>query len=451
MTLSTDWQQYTIDVSGLDLSYTLGGFGWFADGTAGQVTFYVDDIRYELTDAARVARLNQPRFVKSFVTQDVQPDVQDSDTSDDIDFVLRNLAFSYDNALTLLMFLSLDSAEGLRRAQLIGDAFVYAATNDRFFDDGRIRTAYAAGDISLPPGWVPNNRVGTVPIPGFFVEDTQTFIEVEQDASDVGNNAWTMIALLALYDQTMDDVYLQAARRIGEFIETQKQTIGIYQGYLGGIDDPETAVPTPREFASVEHNIDVYIAFDMMARVTGENVWQTGSQHAREFVEAAFDTNLGCILAGTLDPNALNDLPGQLPADTQTWAILAGVPLAMREQATLFACLESNHRAVDEGIDGYDFNDDQDGVWLEGTAHAALAFLFGSDLSRAEVLRGQLRAAQNSPVLSENGAIVAATRNGLTTGFGFSFFRRAHIAATAWHVFAQSGYNPYTQIQTPLD
>ncbi len=47
--LTTDWKQYTIDLSGKDLSYISGGFCWAtnADVNPNGCTFYLDDIKYE--------------------------------------------------------------------------------------------------------------------------------------------------------------------------------------------------------------------------------------------------------------------------------------------------------------------------------------------------------------------------------------------------------------------
>jgi hypothetical protein len=47
--LSTQWQQYVIDVSDADLSKVSGGFAWAVDrfDNAGPITFYLDEIRYE--------------------------------------------------------------------------------------------------------------------------------------------------------------------------------------------------------------------------------------------------------------------------------------------------------------------------------------------------------------------------------------------------------------------
>jgi len=47
--LTRDWQQYSIDLLGKDLSYISGGFVWATnlDVNPNGCTFYLDDIRYE--------------------------------------------------------------------------------------------------------------------------------------------------------------------------------------------------------------------------------------------------------------------------------------------------------------------------------------------------------------------------------------------------------------------
>lgn len=45
--LTKEWQQYTIDLEGKDLSRIKTGFGWVVGGQGRPVTFYVDEIRYE--------------------------------------------------------------------------------------------------------------------------------------------------------------------------------------------------------------------------------------------------------------------------------------------------------------------------------------------------------------------------------------------------------------------
>ena len=446
--LTTQWQQITIDVRGLDLSYVLGGLGWVAtpqDNPQGAV-FYVDDVQFNLGPSAQAARLSQPRFLTSFDTLPLQPNPFDANTDDDIDLVLRNLAFVYDNALVLLAFLADVTPDGLRRARLLGDAFVYATDHDRFFTDVRLRTAYAAGDISLPPGWTPNDRPGTVPIPGFYWEPQQRFFEVEQSAVDVGNNAWGMIALLALYKETGEPGYLNTARRLGQFIQTFRNTSGTYQGFLGGIENPESSSPSMRAYASAEHNIDVYAAFQVMSELfPGEPLWRNDAAHAELFVEAMWSPGQGCFLAGTTNPTTRNSVPGQLPLDVQAWSLLGKLPFALLNSAQTLACPEMNHRTLKDGFSGFDFNEDRDGVWFEGTGQMAVAYALANNAQKATELRNELLRAQDSPDTGNGMGITAASRDALTTGFGFKYFRRLHIAATAWHVFAQLGFNPYYQ------
>jgi hypothetical protein len=45
--LTTEWKQYSIELSGLDLSRVITGFAWVVAGQGEPVTFYLDDIRYE--------------------------------------------------------------------------------------------------------------------------------------------------------------------------------------------------------------------------------------------------------------------------------------------------------------------------------------------------------------------------------------------------------------------
>lgn len=443
--LTTQWQRFTIDVSGLDLAYVLGGFGWAASSKHNPegAVFYLDDIQYNLTSAAIAERLDEPRFIQSYQTLPVQPDPFDQNTDDDIDLTLRNVAFAYDNALALLAYLADGTAQSVRRAKLVGDAFVYATHHDRTFTDGRIRSAYSAGDLALPPGWTPNEHVGTVPIPGFYYENqpTPAFYEVEQTASDVGNNAWAMIALLALHRVTGEQSYLDTARRIGEFIQTFRNTSGTYQGFTGGSTDPEGSA-TRRPWASVEHNLDVYAAFQVMFTLTGEASWSIDAQHAQQFVEAMWDRDGGCYLAGTIDPEMLNTTQGQRPLDVQAWSVLA-LSTTLRLHRDVLECAETHHFITHAGFAGYDFNDDRDCVWFEGTGQMAVAYAVTRNVPRVIALRAVLAAAQVTPRFGDGFGLAASSCNGQTTGFGFKYFTRLHVGATAWNVFAQLGINPY--------
>ena len=457
-TLTTAWQRFEIPLTGADLSYVLGGFGWVASQTLNPTgaVFYLDDIQFELSPSVAATRLEQPRFLASFTTLPRQSDPFDSNKLDDIDFALRNTAFTYDNALALLAFLAEGSADSVRRARLIGDAFVYAAANDRFFNDNRacgsaavpdgrngarLRTAYAAGDIRLPDGWIPNGRSGTVPAPGFYVDATQTFYEVEQTALDTGNNAWAMLALLALHERTGSATYLDMACRLGQFVSTFKGQTGAYQGFLGGTTSPESAAPTARTYASTEHNLDLFAAFSKLVRLAPSPQWQPLADHARTFVEVMWDPARECFLTGTKDPNTRN--ADVLPLDVQTWGVQA-IPNLLAARPTVLRCVDANHFVAADGTNGYDFNDDRDGVWFEGTGQMAVSLAIGGRAADAARVRRELQRVQPAA-----GGHMAASRDGVTTGFDFRYFQRAHIAAAAWNVFAQLAFNPFVDSGPP--
>jgi hypothetical protein len=440
-TLTTQWTQYSLDLTGKDLSYVLGGFGWVAAASdnPGGAVFFLDDIQYDLSPAAKVARLDLPRFVRSYATGPYQS--QPAPVGD-FDLRFRNMAFTYDNALALIAFLADGSPDSLRRARLIGDAFVYATQHDRSFDDGRLRDGYAAGDLVLPPGWTPNGRVGTVSIPGFFDEPNQTFVEVGQGGISTGNDAWALLALLGLFKATGDVRYLNAGLGLAAFIRTFRADTGTYQGFRGGLANPEAPTPTAVSYASTEHNLDVAAAFATLACLTGDSSWSADAAHAASFVAAMWDEARGCNLAGTLDPDIRNQLSGQLPSDTQSWAVLAQ-PDALVRHPGLLACVESHHRTADLGFSGVDFNDDKDGVWFEGTGHLAVAYAEARQTQAAADLQLTLRQAQATAPWGDANGTAAASHDGVSSGFDFVLFRRLHIGATAWNVFAQLGYNPF--------
>ena len=103
------------------------------------------------------------------------------------------------------------------------------------------------------------------------------------------------------------------------------------------------------------------------------------------------------------------------------------------------------HLAVDNG---FDFNGDRDGVWVEGTAQAAPAYRISGDTTRSDRLLAGLKADQ-----TRSGLLNASRTARLTTGLSidptgtvpdFFYYRRPHLGATAWAVLAETGWNPFT-------
>jgi hypothetical protein len=75
-----------------------------------------------------------------------------------------------------------------------------------------------------------------------------------------------------------------------------------------------------------------------------------------------------------------------------------------------------------------------------------VAYAFANLPKKAYDVRVQLRKAQNTPPYGDSAGIAAACHDSVTSGFDdFNLYRRLHIAATSWNVFAQLQFNPYFQ------
>lgn len=276
ITLSTNWTKYTLDLSGLDLSYVLGGFGWSAPARASApVVFYLDDISYDLP------RLDAPRLLTSYKTENSEFTA---------DTILRNMAYTYDNAMAILSSLAVGENE---RAKLIADALIYAQNHDRYFTDGRIRNAYQSGELILPPGWTPHGKTGTVRMPGWWDSDSGNWFE-DQFAvgTATGNMAWAMLALLAYYDINGGSQYLEVAERMGDWVETLMRDERGDGGYMGGYIGWEPD-QVRLEYKSTEHNLDLYAAFTRLYNITDDSKWSDRAEHAYGFVMSLWDGTEG--------------------------------------------------------------------------------------------------------------------------------------------------------------
>lgn len=76
---------------------------------------------------------------------------------------------------------------------------------------------------------------------------------------------------------------------------------------------------------------------------------------------------------------------------------------------------------------------------FDGDVDTAHKYLSHIELAQATLGEGE---AVNGGLIPERTGIVAAS-SVLNTGFGFSYFPRLHIGATAWYVIAAQSGNPF--------
>lgn len=341
---------------------------------------------------------------------------------------LKGAAFTYDNALAAIALVACGRAGKARR---IGDALLLAVDQDRAGAQGRLRTAYRAGpqqEIPVPPnGWWNQRRQR-------WEEDAY------QVGTATGNVAWAGLALLTLSDALNDAKYSAGAAKLGQWVLTHTadpRGPGGFNGGVHGYDGHEV----PLTWKSTEHNTDLVALFSWLDRagITGD--WVEPRDAARDFLDRMWRADQGFFPTGTLpDGASVND--GNSGLDAQLWPLMLDGAAPEWRRALDYA------RAAHGVPGGFDFNADKDGVWVEGTAQAALALRIVGDQPGADALFTGL-----AGDISPGGYMWATRAPKLTTGFAigpdsrdadFFYFRQPHLGATAWAVLAAKGWNPFT-------
>lgn len=337
---------------------------------------------------------------------------------------LASTAFVYDNALAAI---ALVACGDVNSATIIGNALSLAARNDRTFRDGRVRNAYRPGPVgkgppALPGWWDANQKI--------WAEDAA------QDGSSTGNVAWAALALLTLHQATKQESFLADAGRLIDWVIANVSTGSGFRGGFHGYDPQQVRLT----WISTEHNVDVYAAAAWLFRLTSERKYADAASEARQFLGRAFDGDH--FLLGTKPDGSLAD-PSMLALDVQLWPWMA-IPDAPAQwrSALNFA---ATHLAVK---DGFDFNGDRDGLWVEGTAQASLAYRIAGDPRRSAQLLTTLEA-DRTPSGFLNATRGARVSTGLSidptaTTADFFYFRRPHLGATAWATLAATTWNPFT-------
>lgn len=434
VTLSNEWKQYEISLSGKDLTRVGCGFGWVTDSKnnvgKSELGFYVDEIRFEFDEP----RLN-PLFLQSYAS--AKPGTDEA--------IINNFAYVYDNALAVMVLTEMGEHE---RAQQIADAMVYALENDRTYSDGRLRNAYMSGNPQSFPGWFSPKGKEFAKMPGFYdVKDKQWYEDYYADSTSVGNMAWAILSLCDVYENapTLNngrDKYLKAAEKMAAFILKEKDNVnGGFTGGYEGFDGNQIRAT----YKSTEHNIDLITVFARLSRIEEMNgdlnkaqKYAEASKHAEKFVLSMYDSDAGCFYTGTA-PDGITINKDVLPLDCNTWSLLV-LGSDFEDAHKVMNFVEQNMAVAN----GYDFNEDKDGAWFEGTAQVAVCYFMLGETDQYERVMKLMKANELA-----DGSITAADRDGVSTGFKVSgldidweYGKRCHLGATAWLAFAQMQRNP---------
>jgi len=216
-------------------------------------------------------------------------------------------------------------------------------------------------------------------------------------------------------------------------------------GYTGGYLGWEPS-PAPLLWKSTEHNLDCYAAFSRLYQLTGDVQWTSRADYARGFVESmwvppvAEPTIAGHFLTGTRD-DGITPNTDAVPLDAQAWAVLA---LGADQYEEDLQWVMDNCRVAWLPFEGFDFNEDRDGIWWEGTAQMTASLQAASRLEDSLTEIRRLQFAQESAPNGNGLGLVAATPGPITTGFDWVYYPRLHVGATSWYLLCLAQYNPFT-------
>lgn len=426
-TLSTEWTDCAVTLpDGLRTSQIDAVQFVLGDGlNQGHGTVCLDEVRLNV-DGYDPLRLAQSYRAGGWVEDNPAPP-GDTVAYRDLE-IYPKAAYLYDQALTIKALLAAS------RFQTAGD-----------LADATIATGAGGGSYF-------NERAA-----GHVLKGDGTTVPPLSQKRTLGDNAWFGLALIDLYRALQDSDparaidYLNHARAISDWAESELKDSGLLGGYRGGYDEHGNAY----EWRSVEQNLDTFqlnrlLAAELTALgAVDAATYADRARHAGDFVMYMFDDDEGKFWTGTGLGDAINT--ASVPLDTQLWSVLtlsnSTDYAAAIDWTEPLLWAETNLQTVDGAYAGFTFSSGSTPgiVWFEGTAHAALVYSWlGEEAKYAEQME-MLDNARDVHPYGDGSGLVAASRDGLADPAfkGMVFDSRLHLAATAWYFFAQWQINPF--------
>jgi len=296
--------------------------------------------------------------------------------------------------------------------------------------DGRLRNAYGPEHLFDANG-VPN---------------------IQTWGSASGNQAWAGMALAHLAHVTKDAKYRDGALRIGEWLLRETKDTRGRGGFTGGYRSDGTKI----EWKSTEHNIDMVGLFGMLHQLTNDDKWSNACEQARGFVKSMWDEKEGRFHIGTESDGVTINRDEYVPEDVQSWGYLA---LRSEPYARALDWAVANVETTDntnpaQPIVGVRFalrtNPEQlsrndDTVWLEGTAHMALALRVSGTEEHKQKASAYLDSIHKEQLHGPNAdgkGIQANSKEGFSGGDDKNH-TSLHTGTTAWYIMAKQELNPF--------
>jgi tetratricopeptide (TPR) repeat protein len=232
-----------------------------------------------------------------------------------------------------------------------------------------------------------------------------------------GNTAWLLQALNTYQKLKSSNRYLDTQKQLADFLLTlQDPTDG---GLRGTVFDC---------WKSAEHNIIAYVALTNFGRLNNLSRYTNKARKIKNFLLSQSIWNGTRFNRGPNDPARVID------------AQSLGVLLFGGDYASALKWAQRNLQVSrtfgTKTVTGFDFDDNLDTIWTEGTLQMALAFYRAGDLSKADYYyKEALKLVQN------DGSELLATNIG-TAGPDWTLEVWRAIAPTSWLIFFCLEFNP---------
>ena len=236
-------------------------------------------------------------------------------------------------------------------------------------------------------------------------------------AISVGPNSWLLNAVNLYYDKTGDSQFQTLGQQLANFL------VGL-QDIDGGLFGSWSVF-----WKSTEHNQSAYAALYNYGTFNNSSTYVDKANLIKDFLVTEC-WNGERFLRGKNDPLVVTDV--------QAYGVLSlGTSYASAIYWAEYHTKCTHNLGKKTTVTGFDFNDDLDTVWLEGTLQQAMAFNKNFDDWRAGIYYDNVKKTQRP-----NGSFLIATNEG-TTGTDWILQPIEAVAPTCWYIFYNTDTNPF--------
>jgi hypothetical protein len=241
----------------------------------------------------------------------------------------------------------------------------------------------------------------------------------------MGDNAWLLIAINHYKEQYNSDKYANLAAHLEAWLRSLQIENG---ALLGGINSNGSNIPLVTE--------GIITAFNA---VPGFDDFH---KNILSYIKnERWDSNNNVILSWPENP----DYAYAMDLHSLSSTILDGFSENVLEQANRYLT-DQEFTLTGEVISGYCFDEDNDVVWLEGTAQMAVAFKAMGNIGRGNELIAEIEKTIIQSTIIENAKGIPYTTNHGTSYGATVLWDHADIApslsASIWYLFAKEDFSP---------